>query len=229
LTQTLLQLRRRNIKVSWFGAERDVPLPAGITLNSPWLDLSQSMPSWSANQKWDYLPPPRLVNDAQPPPDHLWPADPPRRHLYVDDAYLLHPLVSAQLNHSWAGTPPVWICCGWECLTDEDKYFVSKLRADGVPVVFEEYEAMPHVFAVVLPKLAETERCVQGWARFITSAMEDPESIKSSITYIKAKTLEESEGDAEKLTPYEEKDVFEMAYKKVGREVPSLPLVSSKL
>ncbi|KAI1809695.1 alpha/beta hydrolase fold-domain-containing protein [Poronia punctata] len=228
LTQTLMQLRRQNIKVTWFGSERSVPLPAGITLNSPWLDLTNSFPSWTKNQKWDYLPAPQLLEESKPPPDHIWPTDPPRKHLYVDDALILHPLVSAHLTQSWEGAPPTWVCCGWECLADEDKYLVSKFRADGVPVVFEEYEAMPHVFAAILPRAAETERCLEGWARFVVAATEDPDTIKSSYTYIKAKTLEESEGDVGSLTPYKEKDVLRMAYEKLGRKAPT-SLVSPKL
>jgi len=223
-----MQLRRQNTKITWFGVEREVPLPAAITLNSPWLDLAQSLPSWTKNQKWDYLPSPKLLEEAQFPADDIWPANPPRKHLFVDDALMLHPLVSGHLAQSWAGAPPVWVCCGWECLADEDKYFVSKLRRDGVRVVFEEYEAMPHVFAAVLPRVKESARCLEGWARFITTATENPEDIKSSYTYIKAKTLEESEGDIEKLTPYTEKDVFDLAYGKLGREAP-VPLFSSKL
>ncbi|RYC53819.1 hypothetical protein CHU98_g12390 [Xylaria longipes] len=228
LTQTIIRLRRQNVRIPWFGTKRHVPLPAGITLLSPWLDIVQSMPSWSTNSKWDYLPGPDILEDREYPADDLWPAKPPRKHLYVDDAFRLHPLVSVHLSPSWEGLPPVWVSCGWEALADEDRYLVSRLRAEGVPVVFEEYEAMPHVFAAVLPKVAQTERCVQGWARFITATRKDPGSITSSYTCIRAKTLEETEGDVEKLTPFQQKDVFEMAYSRVGRETP-VPLVSPRL
>ncbi|KAI0450797.1 alpha/beta hydrolase fold-domain-containing protein [Xylaria acuta] len=228
LTQTLVQLRRQNVKISWFGMKRNVPLPAGVTVLSPWLDILQSMPSWSTNSKWDYLPGPDVHEGREHPADDIWPTTPPREHLYVDDAFRLHPLVSLHLSSSWEGLPPVWISCGWEALADEDRYLVSRLRAGGVPVVFEEYEAMPHVFAVVLPKVAQAERCVQGWARFITATRKEPASIASSYTYIKAKTLEETEGDVEKLTPFQQRDIFELAYSKVGRE-PPLALVSPKL
>ncbi|KAI0429603.1 alpha/beta hydrolase fold-domain-containing protein [Xylaria sp. FL1042] len=226
LTQTILQLRRSNTKIAWFGMRREVPLPAGVTLFSPWLDMVQSMPSWHTNRKWDYLPAPD--GRAEPPADAIWPANPPRKHIYAADALRLHPLVSVHLNApgSWRECPPVWTCCGWECLADEDRYLVSRLRSEGVRVVFEEYEAMPHVFPVLLPKLPQTERCVRGWARFVTATRKEPERIASSYTYVKARTLEEGEGDVEGLTPYGVKEVFELAYARVGRE-PSLPLVGS--
>lgn len=229
LTQTLLQLRRQNAKISWFGTRRAVPLPAGIALFSPWVDIVQSMPSWTTNQKWDYLPPPGRLEQHQPPPDDAWPATPPRKHLYVDDALRLHPLASAHLAESWAGAPPTWVACGWECLADEDRYLVAKLRGDGVRIALEEYEAMPHAFAVVLPGNAASARCVQGCADFVTATRKDPAGIaEMRYTYVKAKTLEESEGDLEALTPYAEKDAFEMAYRMVGRE-PPVPLFSPNL
>lgn len=215
--------------MSWFGTRRAVPLPAGVALFSPWVDIVQSMPSWSTNQKWDYLPAPGRLEKVQPPPDDAWPATPPRKHLYVDDALRLHPLVSAQLARpGWAGAPPFWVACGWECLADDDKYLVARLRADGVRVAFEEYEAMPHAFPAVLPGNAASARCVQGCADFVTATRKDPLGIATRYTYIRAKTLEEREGDMETLTPYTEKDVFEMAYKMVGRE-PPVPLLSPDL
>ncbi|KAI1499495.1 alpha/beta hydrolase fold-domain-containing protein [Biscogniauxia marginata] len=229
LLQTVLEIRRKNRKIAWFGEERDVPLPAGVAVNSPWLDVIQSMPSLLANQKWDYLPPPALLSASwQPPADDIWPSKPPRRHIYVDDAYMLHPLVSLNLNRTWQGAPPVYVCCGWECLADEVRYLASKLTRDGVAVVFEEYEAMPHVFAGVLPKLRESRRCMEGWARFISAACEDQGVIKSTYTTVNAKTLQEVEMDPARLSPFTEKDVLDMAHKQIGQKGP-YPKVAAKL
>ncbi|KAI0421608.1 alpha/beta hydrolase fold-domain-containing protein [Xylaria grammica] len=228
LMQTILQLRRQNTKIAWFGLKRPVPLPAGLALLSPWVDITQSMPSWTTNAKWDYLPGPERFETSAPPADEIWPATPPRKHLYVADALRLHPLVSLHLNASWARTPPVYLACGWECLADEDKYLVSRLRGDGVAVVFEEFEAMPHAWAVVLPKAAQTERCIQGMAKFMTATRKEPDKIASGYTYVKAKTLEETAGDVAGLTPYAAGDVLELARRKIGREAP-LALASPKL
>ncbi|KAK9773904.1 hypothetical protein AB5N19_05691 [Seiridium cardinale] len=218
LLQTLLEIRRQNIKINWFGQEREVPLPAGVSLNSPWLDMVQSFPSWRSNLKWDYLPPPNLLAEKNTPPDRIWPASPPRKHIYVDDAYLLHPLASLQLAESWKGSPPIYVCTGWECLADEDKFLVSKLSRDGVAVTFEEYEAMPHVFAPILGHTSEAKRCFDGWAQFITAAVENPKSLKSNYTLIKAKTCDESEIEAKTISPFTDEDVRRFAFDMVGRK-----------
>ncbi|KAI0120525.1 alpha/beta hydrolase fold-domain-containing protein [Hypoxylon sp. NC0597] len=233
LLQTLLELRRQNRKIAWFGEEREIPLPAGVTAISPWVDIVQSMPSLVKNQKWCYLPPPSPVAEAyKAAEDEFWPAKPPRKHLYVDDAYLLHPLVSLQFAETWEGAPPVYVSCGWETLADEDKYLVSKLARDGVTVVFEEYEAMPHVFEMVLSKLAESQRSLEGLVRFATAVCEDPKKVQSSYKTIKAKTLEEVDIDVDKLTPFSDEEVRDMARNKVlgkKEQLAPVPDVPAKL
>jgi acetyl esterase/lipase len=228
LLQTILEIRRQNLTIKWFGQEREVPLPAGVALNSPWVDITQSMPSCTANLKWDYLPPPLLVEPRETPADGIWPASPPRKHIFIDDAYMLHPLASLQLSASWEGSPPVYICTGWESLADEDKYIARKLTRDGVTVVFEEYEAMPHCFAMILGPNAGAKRCFEGWTKFITAAVENPKTIASSYKTIRARTLEEVEIDAEQLSPFAEEDVRRMAYNRIEHE-PSMPETLAKL
>ncbi|KAK8116083.1 hypothetical protein PG984_012585 [Apiospora sp. TS-2023a] len=228
LLQTILEIRRVGLKITWFGQEREVPLPAGVAANSPWLDIVQSMPSWTANQKWDYLPPPRDIADLKQPKDAIWPAQPPRKHLYIDDDFLLHPLACLHLNPSWEGAPPIYVCCGWECLADEDKWFVGKLVKDGVAVVFEEYEAMPHVFAGILEKAPQSARCFNGWSKFISQACESPQEIQSSFTTIKAKTLKEVDINVKNLSPFTEDDLRKFAFDRVGRK-SSFPNTPAKL
>ncbi|KAI0011510.1 alpha/beta hydrolase fold-domain-containing protein [Xylariaceae sp. FL0662B] len=220
LLQALLEIRRQNRKIRWFGEEREVPLPAGVAVNGPAVDMGATMPSWDTNQKWDYLPTPRFFANSTPPPDAVWPANPPRKYYYIDDAYILHPLSSLQLNNTWQGAPPFYICCGWECLADEDKWLVSKLTRDGVKVVFEEYEAMPHVFVSMIPHTQESRRCLEGWTKFITAVCEDPQKVESKYTTIKAKTLQEVDIDVDSLTPFTDEEVRDMAYQGMGKKEP---------
>lgn len=162
------------------------------------------------------------------PADGIWPASPPRRHIFVDDAYLLHPLASLHLNSSWEGSPPIYICTGWENLADEDKYLAAKLTKDGVTVVFEEYEAMPHCFAMLLGHTPAAKRCFEGWTRFITAAVEGPKSMNSSYTTIKARTCQEVNIDVKTLSSFTEQQLQKMAKDRAERKLP-LPDMPAKL
>lgn len=55
LLQTILELRRQNLKILWEGIEREVPLNAGVACSSPWLDITQSSPSCE-DGRYDYIP-----------------------------------------------------------------------------------------------------------------------------------------------------------------------------
>jgi hypothetical protein len=164
------------------------------------MDMTQSSPSYETNAAFDYLPTPAQILSSEPrrPPCPAWPANPPRTHLYVADALLAHPLATLLLAPSWAGAPPVYMCTGWECLADEDRYVARKMWRDGVRVVLEEYEAMAHCFAMVVPQIKEARRCIQGWAGFMKEVVEMGQKEKgngirgeSRFVTIKARTLEE--------------------------------------
>lgn len=213
LLQTVLELRRQNLKIAWFGKEREVPLPAAVTVNSPWMDMTHTSPSCSANADYDYLPSLAHENRATPPACDAWPTVPPRKTLYVDDSMVLHPLVTLLMAQSWEGSPPVWMCGGWELLADEGKYVAGKMRDQGVTVVYEEYEAMPHCFALLFSHLAESRRCFESWTGFVKQAVEDPAGIKSRATTVKAVTLEEVDMGPGGLMPYTEEEMKERLYK----------------
>ncbi|KAL7788195.1 alpha/beta hydrolase fold domain-containing protein [Trichoderma ceciliae] len=193
LLQLVLQLRRLDTRIQWYDERRQVPLPAGVACVSPWVDITHSSPSWQGEDPhpFDYLPKPRPDLEAKIPPCEIWPATPPRKRLYVDDDLAAHPLATLIMNRTWEGSPPMWMCTGWELLAYEDKALAMKLIADGVPLVFEEYEAMPHCFALLLSRLPSSRRCLESWAHFIRSSVENPGAIESRATTIKARTLEE--------------------------------------
>lgn len=194
----------------WHGELREVPLPAGIACNSPWLDVTQSSPTWEgeAPSTFDYLPKPAAIARARVPPCDIWPAKPPRRHLYAADDLVTHPLASPVMSRSWAGSPPMYICTGWEILASEDKYLAKKLDTEaGVPVVFEEFEAMPHCFAMILADIPSAKRCFEGWATFIRAAVEDPEKVTSKALTVRARTQEEVPLKFEELSEIKDEEV----------------------
>jgi acetyl esterase/lipase len=169
-----------------------VPLPAGVACISPWLDLTQSDPQWdeASPTPFDYLPKPAAIRRAAIPPCDAWPANPPRTYLYASDDLIAHPLSSLVMAPTWKGAPPIYLNTGWEILSPEDLWLARKLVDEGVTVVLEEYEAMPHVFPMILQKTPNARRCFQGWASFI-STVTSQEDIQSNAVTIRAKTLEE--------------------------------------
>lgn len=202
LLQLVLQLHRSETKVIWHGVPREVPLPAAVTCNSPWLDITQSSPSWEGDtpDPWDYLPKPAMMAKSNLKQCDIWPVDPPRQSLYVDDDLLAHPLASVVMSPSWKGAPPIYICTGWEILALEDKYLAKRLDSESVKVVFEEYEAMPHCFAAILDKTPNAARCYGGWASFIKQVVADETQLESRALNISAKDLTETELDFGRLS-----------------------------
>jgi acetyl esterase/lipase len=219
LLQTLLELRKQGLKVRWNGEEREVPLPAGAALCSPWADITHSSPSCETNGSYDYLPPrnPNQYN-REPPPCSIWPADPPRKHIYAEDASLTHPICSPLSAKSWEGCCPLYIGTGTELLTDEDKYVAMRAAQQGVKVVFEQYETMPHCFAMLLNTLGGARRFFEGWTGFISAAVERPDEIKTSGVVIKAKTLQEVPVNVEELCT----DSFEVVVGRMRKRVQEL-------
>ncbi|KAJ4227030.1 hypothetical protein NW759_004404 [Fusarium solani] len=231
LLQLILELRQQDSRILWHGELREVPMPAGIAVNSPWVDVTQSSPTWemATPTPYDYLPKPETMDKLDIPPCDAWPSNPPRRNMYIADDLAAHPLASLVMARSWKGAPPVYICTGWEILAYEDKYLARKLEADGVRVVFEEYEAMPHCFALLLRGVPATRRCYGGWAAFIRAAVEDPAAIETRAVTVKARTLEEVSLRFEELSDVSEKEIQERVLQKAGLEERLLEVPIAKL
>lgn len=203
LLQTLLQIHRTTPTgtiptVLFHGKEVELPLPAGLALTSPSLDLTRSMPSTETNALYDYLPPPSIALTNSPPCE-IWPAKPPRAYLYCEGSMLCHPLVSPLSAESWAGAPPILVVSGEEMLADEGKAFVQKAAGQGVTVVWEQYEAMPHCFALLLEGSAAGAMSFDTWAGFVKRAVQNPAEIVTEATCITAKTLVRESVDIGKL------------------------------
>lgn len=230
LLQTLLEFQRQNLKVTWNGEEREVPLPAGVATCSAWLDITHSMPSCEANAKYDYLPS-RSINPSgyEFPSDSVWPASPPRNNLYAEDALLSHPLVSPVATKDWTGSCPLFMGTGEELLTDEDKYVSACAAKQGVTVVFEEYETMPHCFAMMLEHLPIARRFFTGWVGFMRDVVENPEVVKTKGTIIQAKSLKEVDVEVANVSIYSEEEIKRWMAERVDRMTGKRPDQLAKL
>lgn len=197
-------------------------MPAGVATNSAWLDITHSSPSCTENWATDYLP---SFSLDHPPPEYppckIWPASPPRNNIFVEDALLCHPLVSPIAvrqggkegeKGGWEGACPLFMECGEELLSDENRYVASVAARQGVTVIWEHFESMPHCFAMLFEHLKASERCFRGWAGFINtvtgnSGKESLEALKSKGVKIRAKNLGEESVDVLTLSTFTEEEV----------------------
>ena len=225
LLQLILQLQRsvpagQIPTVRYQGQDVPVPLPAGVACSSAWVDLTRAMPSILENARWDYLPPPsqRSLNEHLPG-CALWPVDPAREDLYCDGTMLMHPFVSplAAPSSSWAGAPPVFHFYGQEMLTDEGKYFARKLARGGVPVQWEEFEAMPHCFAMVLRGTPVARLALNLWSDFIVRVVKE-EQVETRGMYYEAVTLKSKTLDVKNLGDLTDNQVEEKMMDDVKRK-----------
>ncbi|KAI9722163.1 MAG: hypothetical protein M1828_004845 [Chrysothrix sp. TS-e1954] len=172
LIQILLHLRRQDQGITilhWHdGATidtRTIPLPAGIVLTSPWLDLTTTSRSWASEPNLidilELTQPPLLPNF---PADPIWPSTPPRGHPYCEPSSLDHPLVSPSAASDWTDAPPMFLGVGGaERARDGVRAVAVRAAAQGVNVRYAEYENMPHDFAVVLGgKIPAADHCLRS-------------------------------------------------------------------
>ncbi|RVD85454.1 uncharacterized protein DFL_003775 [Arthrobotrys flagrans] len=192
------------------GQSVSLPLPAGIGLNSPWVDTTHCLPSVIANKDFDYIPSPSIYPSGGPifPKCDIWPPTPPRKAIYVEDKLRLHPFVNPMIFEGWSGAPPVLVMCGQELLADECKFFAKILHSRGVTVRFEEYEAMPHCFAQLMDWVPVTAKCFKTWSGFIKDAV-NGEARESKAVKTAAKSLEETEIGLEEVSPYSFEEIVE--------------------
>ncbi|KAA8647858.1 hypothetical protein EYZ11_009602 [Aspergillus tanneri] len=213
LLQTILQLHRVTPSgdvptVMFHGKPVEVPLPAGIVLCSPSVDLTRSLQSSEKHAQYDYLPSPSFSPTSSPPCD-IWPVDPPRADLFCEGSALCHPLVSPLAAPSWEGSPPILIICGEELLADECKSFAQKAARQGVPVVWEQYEAMPHCFSHVLQGTVASSRSLVTWSEFFTKVIQNSGEISTKGEFLTAKRLEIHPVDVCNLAVLTEDEVLE--------------------
>ena len=166
--QVILCLRRlqsQAVRPTICFNEVNIPLdlPAGFTGLSPGIDATMSLPSNLGAKGTDYMTgnPPYLRPDC--PSDSIWPSKPPRGEIHCDVSALCHPLVSPVNADDWKGAPLMWIACGQETLQDASKLLAQLAARQGVPVQFEQYEYMPHVFAWILGRLPGSQQCIKSW------------------------------------------------------------------
>ena len=180
------------------GASVPLHLPAGLAALSAYGDLTHSMPSWLANAEKDYMPPTNPTLLPNFPKCKIWPTKPPRVNALCNDTVLHHPLVSPVAVADWTGFPPLWLCYGAEeMMVDEGKFIAQRASQCGVSVVWEQYGAMPHCFALLprFNRLPQVQKVFGNWANFCRTCVEQPKAISAKGTFTEMDDLREREVD----------------------------------
>jgi acetyl esterase/lipase len=218
LLQLLLQIHRTspNPTVKFHGKDVSIPLPAGVAMTSPWIDITRSLPSIEEATLYDYLPTPSATDKREFVPDAAWPSNPKRADLYCESSALMHPLVSPLAAKDWSNSPPLFFSVGQEMLRDEDAVFAQRAVSQGVPVVWREFEAMPHCFAMLLENNPGAPVHQKEIGTFCKEIVEG-KKIETNGVFIEAKTLKRTDVDVRSgLTQIKDDEVE--GYMRKGKE-----------
>ena len=91
-------------------------------------------------------------------------------------------------------------------LADENKVVAARAAKQGVEVVSEQWEAMPHCFAMIFTWSEMSKRCYKDWTEFCTDVVQGKE-IQTQGRWFQAKSHKEVEVDVEGLEPMEHEEV----------------------
>jgi acetyl esterase/lipase len=109
-------------------------------------------------------------------------------------------------------------------LLDEDMVLAQRLAKQRVKVVWQEYEAMPHCFAMVLEGLEGGRMCFSEYAAFCKQVVENPEMVKTEGYFVTAKSLVKHSVDVQRLTDITDEEaagkMAEMREKMIARIEP---------
>ena len=83
----------------------------------------------------------------------------------------------------------MWFCCGEEMVADEGAIIAQQAARQGVRVIWEQFEGMPHSFPYLLTWLPQTARCYQDWAKFCKQCVEGAGDLGVRSGFIEAQGL----------------------------------------
>lgn len=129
------------------------PLPAGALLFSPWTDLAATGETICSNDGLDPMfSGPAIARAAQ---------------VYLGETPATHPYASP-LYADLRGLPPLFMQAGsTEVLLDDARRVADNARAAGVPVEFDVWPKMPHVWQIFAPFIPEAGQALDLAAGFV--------------------------------------------------------------
>ena len=212
LIQVIIATRRQQGTESpivfFHGRHVELKMPSGLSFLSPSPDQTLSPPSWYTEASSDIFPDNLPALDPKYPTCELWPAKPPRGNLYCEVSMLDHSLVSPVTARDWVGCPPMWIAIGGgDRLIDSVRFVAQNAAREGVTVIWEEYEAMPHIWPLVLTAWPQVRRCWENWAHVCSSFAKGAPATTSG-NRIQVEGLQSQQVDVFTLTDMNMEDVL---------------------
>ncbi|KAG0239250.1 hypothetical protein BGX31_002922 [Mortierella sp. GBA43] len=130
-----------------------LPQPLSLVTWSPWLDLTQSLPSFKENALTDCIPYEGFVHRHSEAVDKMFEDEPAgsqvrqRAQVYCPDSCLRIKYVSPLYETDFKGIPSVFITCGSaERFANECVLMASRLEEQQQPCRIDIHEDMPHIF-----------------------------------------------------------------------------------
>lgn len=141
LLVALLQHGYNKIRNPWHEEAEDsyitIPDPptAALSISSPWLDITRSLPSATLNAQYDFIAPAPSLTDSLTstsplfPPDSIWPSQPIRTETYCEATMCAHPLVTSLMasKNTLVDFPSTYVGVGWEGMTDESEVLCRRI------------------------------------------------------------------------------------------------------
>ena len=134
---------------------RGLPIPGGIACLSPWTDLHCNRGSFEINQATDMIV--------------LHPVATRLANSYLgDQGYeLSHPQISP-IFRDYADCPPILIqASSSEVLYDDSKDLANLLQEQGLPVTFQVWKDMPHVWQIFSDIIPQGQEAIENISYFV--------------------------------------------------------------
>ncbi|MCJ1405444.1 hypothetical protein MMC11_008672 [Xylographa trunciseda] len=172
-----LLLFSQTARVHFHGRVVSLPLPSGSAVLSAGTDFTLALPSWKKFASNDIFFDTWSMLEPGYTPCAIWPTVPPRGHPYCEIGMMDHPLVAPLMAVNWRGAPPMWFAGGQERFADSAKVVAEQAARQGVSVRYEEYEAMPHDFPIMMLNWPwantgdwpQSRKCLRNWVKACTS------------------------------------------------------------
>jgi len=137
--------------------DAELPLPRGLVLFSPWLDLSHEGESMTANEAKDAMLHRQLLVDAVA--------------MYAPDALARDPKISPLFGNLSGLPPTLTVVSLSEILRDDALRLHQQLQAAGVDSTCLQWKHTPHAFPVMARLLPEARDALRQTAGFMARVL----------------------------------------------------------